>query len=340
MTASAQFGLVAPGIYRAAVDMAPPLHSANVYLLLDGGEGILVDTGWVGDGDWSHVATLLRYAGLVPAQVRTVVATHSHVDHVGHGRSIRSAWGISATMHPLEATTRSWAEPIHRDVLATWLARHGVPEGFLDSSISELTAIAPPELDPCPILDGETIAIGATNWLVLHTPGHTPGHLCLFRESDRVLIGGDHLLEGVSPNVGAFPFQPPDPLGGYLRSLRRVAALRPALVLPGHGKPFTDVDAVARGEEAHHMRRLQAVLSALDASPKARSAFEISGAIRWTARERSFAELSGVHRFLAFSEPLSHLELLEVRGEVVRVRSSGQDGWTLAHNASWSSTPT
>lgn len=326
MTAEVRFDLVGPGVYRAAVPLPAPLGSANSYLLFDAGEAVLVDTAWVRGGDWRHIPVLLDRAGVDAHRMGAVIATHSHVDHLGHAPSVQGAWETPVLIHPLEATTSAWAGDESRDEFERWLASHGVPPGYLAGSIASLNAVHRPLVDQLPLYDMATIAVGATTWQAVHTPGHSPGHLCLFREADRMLISGDHLLEHVSPNVSAFPFQPVDPLGGYLRALGRVADLRPSLVLPGHGEPFTDVDGVVASQEAHHAQRLAEALAALTLKPL--SAFAVAMAIPWTGRRRRFGELTGAHRFLAFGETLAHLEHLAQRGDVHRVRSDGLVTWS------------
>jgi glyoxylase-like metal-dependent hydrolase (beta-lactamase superfamily II) len=321
MTTRVQFDLVAPGVYRAAVAMSPPLWSANAYLIFGESHAALVDTGWVRGGDWAHIRMLLDRASVDPASLLTAIVTHSHRDHLGHGPSLQAAWGTPILMHPLEETTGLWADREHIDELRKWLAGHGVPAGYLDRSIAALTATTRTGVEHGPLPDKGAVKVGSSTWQALHTPGHSPGHICLFREADGVLISGDHLLEEVSPNVSALPFEPSDPLGDYLRALRRVGSLRPSLVLPGHGEPFTDVDGLVARQEVHHAQRLTSVLTALSHGP--RSAFEVAVAIPWTERRRRFGELVGAHRFLAFGETIAHLELLSGRGDV-RCLSSGR----------------
>ena len=91
------------------------------------------------------------------------------------------------------------------------------------------------------LLDGgERFAAGGRTWEVVHTPGHSPGHVCLWNAADRLLCSGDHLLQFVSPPVTFERGFEPDPMGSYLESLDRVACSAPELVLPGHGTPFRD----------------------------------------------------------------------------------------------------
>ena len=94
---------------------------------------------------------------------------------------------------------------------------------------------------PSTLLDGgERFIVGGRTWEVVHTPGHSPGHMCLWDAQARLLCSGDHLLQVVSPPVTFERGFEADPMGSYLASLDRVRDLAPDLVLPGHGAPFRD----------------------------------------------------------------------------------------------------
>jgi ribonuclease/clavin/mitogillin len=103
--------------------------------------------------------------------------------------------------------------------------------------------------------DGETFELdGPTpqRWRVLHTPGHAPGHLCLFEERTRALVAGDMVAEGSTILI------PPDDGGDmarYLDELRRLDALGPSVLLPAHGGPLRDPHATLTHYVAHRLAR-------------------------------------------------------------------------------------
>src|SRR5207249_2552212 len=77
-------------------------------------------------------------------------------------------------------------------------------------------------------LDGtELLELGGRRLRVEWTPGHSPGHVCLYDAEARILFAGDQLLPDVSPNIGLHPQSTPNPLDDYLDGLRRLVALRP-----------------------------------------------------------------------------------------------------------------
>ena len=148
-------------------------------------------------------------------------------------------------------------------------------------------------------------------------PGHADGHLALVR--DGVLVAGDHLLPRITPAVGLYPDSSPDPLGDYLDSLERTAALGVRLALPGHGEPMHDPTARAREIVAHHRERLEATAAALGKEP--RSGYEVSFPLFG-------ADLNPAARRFAVAETLSHLERLVREGGARRHDDAGALSYT------------
>ena len=84
--------------------------------------------------------------------------------------------------------------------------------------------------------EGDVVQAGGRNWRVLHLPGHADGHIALHDDEGGRLIGGDVLLDEITPNVGRWPDTAPDPLGRYLATLRRVADLAQRPCTRGTGR--------------------------------------------------------------------------------------------------------
>jgi glyoxylase-like metal-dependent hydrolase (beta-lactamase superfamily II) len=146
---------------------------------------------------------------------------------------------------------------------------------------------------------------------VIHTPGHSRSHICLWSATDRILISGDHLLPTITPHIDFKRGLEEDPLGEFLDSLAVIERLDPALVLPGHGRPFDGGAERARVVARHHDRRLGAIVQVIRNEP--RTANEITDEIFGTS-------LLHFERRLALGEALAHLVYLRRRGEIERVR--------------------
>jgi glyoxylase-like metal-dependent hydrolase (beta-lactamase superfamily II) len=149
------------------------------------------------------------------------------------------------------------------------------------------------------------------DWEVLSLRGHADGHLGLLR--DGVLVAGDALLAGISPNVGLYPESRPDPLGDYLESLRRVIELAPRVAYAGHRESIEDPAARAQALIAHHGERLDQALRAVDGEP--RNAYEVSLLL--------FPDpLHPTLRRFALAEARAHLERLVLTGRAGRVEAA------------------
>jgi glyoxylase-like metal-dependent hydrolase (beta-lactamase superfamily II) len=148
---------------------------------------------------------------------------------------------------------------------------------------------------------------------VLHTPGHTPGSCSFFREANRTLIAGDCVLKRITPNPVISP-DPSDPrkrfksLAEYLVSLARIRTLSPTLVYGGHGEPIFDF------EEIFH----RYVRSIDDRQRKVIDFVSKNGATAFDIAQKLFPDAIGknIHRFLALSETIAHLDYAETEQKI------------------------
>jgi glyoxylase-like metal-dependent hydrolase (beta-lactamase superfamily II) len=149
---------------------------------------------------------------------------------------------------------------------------------------------------------------------VLHTPGHTPGSCSFVREADRTLICGDCVLKRITPN----PIVSPDPidpsrrfpsLGEYLVSLARLREFRPTLSYGGHGEPITDFEEIFHRYVRSIDERQRRVLSLV--SQNGVTAFEVAAQLFPSSFDHD------VHRFLAISEAIAHLDYAEKENKLV-----------------------
>jgi len=170
-----------------------------------------------------------------------IILTHGHFDHVGALPQLADEWGVPIYAHRLEmpyVTGRSPYPPPDPTVGGGMMARLSFmyPRGPYDFGrrVRELPA------------DGSVP--GMSGWRWVHTPGHTPGHVSLFRESDRTLIAGDAFVTTrqesavaaltQAPLVHRPPaYYTPDWVAAY-NSVRTLYDLRPAVAITGHGLPM------------------------------------------------------------------------------------------------------
>ena len=129
------------------------------------------------------------------------------------------------------------------------------------------------------------------------------------------------MLPELSPNIGLHPQSTPDPLHEYLDGLRRVAAYKPRLVLPAHGRPFADVGGRVETLVEHHRRRMERVMSIVAGGEL--TAWEVALKL-WGPREQLY------ERRLALQEGLAHLQALAVEGSLEKLVSRESVRWRTA----------
>ena len=195
------------------------------HFALKGPAPVLIDTAYVGGIDQTR--ELLVGLGIGFSDVRRIVNTHCHCDHVGGNRIIQEASGCGVAMHPIGRHF------IHtKDDWATWWRYYDQDADFFKCTQS--------------LEDGEVVSIGPHEFRVIHTPGHSADGMVLYHLEDKILISSDALWEADVP-VMTLRVEGSRALFSALESLDCLAALDVRMVYPGHGGPFADVaGAIAR----------------------------------------------------------------------------------------------
>ncbi|HYZ47057.1 MAG TPA: MBL fold metallo-hydrolase [Actinomycetota bacterium] len=301
----------------------------NAYVLT-GAQTTLVDAGIHDpargpEESWSTLRKAVEMCDVDPHAIERLIVTHPHADHYGMAARFVDETGAELWMHAdVGRELSSYEDPTARAArLRDALGKGSAEE--LDGLVSGddwrpyISGIAQPSHR---VRDQDRFVAGEREWTVIHTPGHSRSHVCLWSETDAVLVSGDHLLGSITPHVDAGP-EPEDPLGDYMTSLERVEKLAARLVLPGHGRPFEGGAERARATLRHHDRRLGAIVQVVRHRPRALD--EIAGEIFG-------ADLSESERRLALGEVLAHLDYLERRGEVDRFRRDDEKlAWRKLH---------
>jgi glyoxylase-like metal-dependent hydrolase (beta-lactamase superfamily II) len=213
------------------------LRIGHVYLL-DAGNGIaLVDGGTAGDAE--RIVAQLEGAGYDPAAVRAILVTHAHADHIGGVPKLVRRLGAQVWAHRAEVPYVEGTETM--PVGLSWFQRAMQWLGkLLPGGGSKITVDRALE-------DGEVLGL-LGGLRVIHTPGHTPGSVCLYQEERGVLFCGDLLFNG-NPLTGrgGLQYAPAtfsvDP-AQVKRSAQRLADLRVRALCVGHGEPILREPAV------------------------------------------------------------------------------------------------
>ncbi len=154
----------------------------------------------------------------------------------------------------------------------------------------------------------------------IHTPGHTPGHICLYLANRQILFSGDHILFDITPNISVW-IDFDNPLFNYLSSLERLKSLPVQHIFPGHRASAGNLKRRISMLEEHHSVRLQELTNLLQQTP-GQSAYELASRMTWSARDVPWAQFSPNQRWFAIGEALAHLEYLRAAGNVRTVETA------------------
>jgi glyoxylase-like metal-dependent hydrolase (beta-lactamase superfamily II) len=313
----------APGVHRIPLPLPNDgLRAVNVYALTDGDGVTLIDGGWALSQAREVLAAALSQLGAGFGDVRRFLVTHAHRDHYTQAVALRREFGMRVALGrgeqpSLEVLNRPIRGPHHREQLR----RAGAHE-----LIRQLEQRTPPPVEPADwelpdewIEDGAEIVVdaGAPRQRVLEavaTPGHTRGHVVFADPAGELLFAGDHVLPRITPSLGLEPVPPPSPLADFLTSLELVRTRPDAVLLPAHGPTGMSVHQRVDELIAHHAKRLDATLAAVQEGRS--TAFEVAAVLPWTRRDTPLAELDLFNSMLATMETGAHLEVLAERGLV------------------------
>jgi glyoxylase-like metal-dependent hydrolase (beta-lactamase superfamily II) len=319
---------VAPGILWARLPLPMALDHVNVYFLREQGGWAMVDTGF----DTMRTRAILdrlRAGPLRGDPILRVLATHHHPDHIGlagHLQSqgaelltTRTAW-LMARMLTLDEQAVPPPETV--EFCRRWgmdpevLARRRTERPFNFADI-----VAPLPLGYTRLAEGDVLDLGGRRWTVARGDGHAPEHAVLFEMGGDLVLGGDQLLPGISPNLGLYPTEGNgDPVGDWLAACDRLTPLaRPGhLVLPGHKTPYRGLPARLDSLRHNHVAALDRLHDHLAAPRTGGECF--APLFKRTITDALYG--------LAFFEAIAHLRRLHLEGRAIR--ETRDDGvWTF-----------
>lgn len=307
--------LVAAGLHSVPVVFpGNPMRYTLSYVLLDGDECVVVDPGFDSDQGHGQLIAALARLDVGPREITGIVATHFHTDHLGMAARLASGSGAWIALGNNERRHISAFEDAHEESaldqarMRAW----GVPEERLreaamtPQSLLDMRRLADPDRR---FGDNDILSAAGRNWRIMHTPGHTPGHICLWDDAGELVLSGDHVLPRISPNVSLEIRGDTDPLRRNIESLQKIAGNDHYEVCPAHEYRFRGVGYRARALEAHITERSAEVLAVLSAG--ASTVYEVARQLTWS---RGWDSLGQLQFRLALSETAAHIRYLATSG--------------------------
>ncbi|WP_352399858.1 MBL fold metallo-hydrolase [Anaerotignum sp.] len=301
-----------PTIYKIDVPLPNnPLKNLNSYVIQDGGESLIVDTGF--NRPECKVALLEGLQELkVNWEKTNMFLTHLHSDHSGLAPAVMHENPGKIYMSKKDHDYLGWILNGNR-----WDTFDGIyqKEGFTEEQVAWLKDENPARgfepdyyFDAEIVDDGDRIQVGSYGFQCVYTPGHTPGHMCLYLPEKKLMLSGDHILFDITPNITSW-VAVDDSLGNYLDSLVKIRNYDMETVLPAHRK--NEMDVYVRIDEIihHHLIRLEETIDAVGDFPNAH-ATKIGSCLKWSMRGKTWDEFPLSQRWFAVGETMSHLDYL------------------------------
>lgn len=313
-------------VYQLPVPTPYPVGRVNAYLIKND-PVTLIDVGPGTAKAGGALKEMLSSLGVDIKEIKRIIITHAHPDHCGMAMDIAGDSNATVIMHGLEQKHFQGSTDYFRARLPFFLEA-GVPPKILAEFTGE--RFKPPQPGKhdnvhVELMTSETLDFDGGELTVLHLPGHSPGHVCLYDPERKYFFSGDFLLSHITPN----PVMEPDPeypekrlptLKQYLSGLEMVEKLDITVVCPGHGGVFSDYKGVIETARRHHQVQFDRIMEKLKG--RELNAFQLSREI--------YPGLKGWDVFLGLSEIQAHLDLLTEWGKTHCFKKQGIAYYTNA----------
>ena len=306
---------ILPDLYRIEIPLPDsPLKYLNSYVLRSADRHLIVDTGLNRKACLKAMHDGLGELGIDLNRTDFFI-THLHADH----------FGLVARLTTDES--RIYFNRPEAELIETWegfepMIKYAGTNGFQENQLRAALNQHPghkfasdwnPELSI--LSDDDIFPIGDYRFRCIETPGHTPGHICLYEPAKKIIIAGDHILGDITPNIQCWS-DGTNPLKQYLASLGKVFDLEVELVLPGHRRLFRNFQERIEELRVHHQNRIDEVRQILSKGSK--TAYHLAAAMQWDIECDSWEQFPVAQKWFATGETIAHLRYLEAQYEVTR----------------------
>lgn len=309
-----------PEVWRVELLMSQTfLPSVNVFVVRDGEQTLIVDTGTPDDYNDTRLMRALVRLGVDPSRA-TLFCTHAHIDHAGQARELAEAGVRVVVSQATLADMRRFSTPTYCDYMAERLVGEGCcaseAEQMANSIWAHTTDFERDEVPYSTVSFGQKVACGRWEFQVVPAAGHMPGQSALWLPERSLAFTGDVVLYACSTCI-CFWGGSEDALGDQLATLRRLADTGVERAFLGHGLQEGVLAERCRGNIAHHERRSRRALEAVAANPGA-TGFELVPALGWHAPFETWDQVPALTRWFLVSESVAHLDHLVCQGLIRR----------------------
>ena len=295
--------------------------NVNVYLLEENDGYVMIDCGVDGSEYLKLLEMHLNQLGITFNDIKLLVGTHMHIDHIGLSQRLREfdiPFALYKNSIDYLDEYNDWS--IRFKDLIRMAKNEYTPVSFIDDLKSISTPLYAGRLEKPDILlsEGRVKSI-KRNLNVVFTPGHDYSEISLYDEKTKIVFSGDHILPRITPFI---PVQNENSnlLKEFLDSLDKVDHLDHEIIAPGHGNIISNPHKRIEQMKLHHQRRSERILGFLKNE-------DLTG---WEISNKLFPrDLDSLNLRLAFQETLAHLHLLKSQRRVEKNNKNGVNKWAL-----------
>lgn len=311
---------ITDNIYKKAVPLPNnPLRELNAYIIT-GEKNLLIDTGFNRPECEEALISAFDELGIDKTDL---FITHLHSDHCGLITKFACETDTIYSGETDGELINFEAGNLYWRMLDDLFVKYGFPK----ADFGRNTDIHPGRkychdgrVNFTYVNEGDVLSYGGYNLEVVATPGHTPGHMCLYDAEHKIMFCGDHILGTITPNI-CIELSCDNPLKEYLDSLAKVDKLDVELLLSAHGTPVRDMHERIKELFNHHKDRLAEALYILGNEWK--TSYTVARDMTWEIDCKNWDEFPAPQKWFATGEAISHLQYMYYSGKVLREEKNG-----------------
>lgn len=318
---------VYPQIYLNEIPLPKnPLKALNSYIIPSQGRSLILDTGFNREECRNALMEGIRASG-IDLKRTDLVLTHMHVDHSGLADYLWKQ-GCKVYIGKKDGILLNNFRTSPEQVLGHLSEGLNLNQGIGMKEI-EAFDIAPKEpFVYTPLQEGDYLEVGPYRFEVIDIPGHSPGHIGLYERKHKLFLGGDHILNEITPNITFWHYKI-DSLGNFMESLNKIRRFDIDWVFPSHRSLIQDHRQRIDELIIHHQERLEEITGILLDGQK--SVIETAARMHWDLSYKSWNDFPLTQKWFASGEAMAHLEHLVYKGEAQRVNSGGKHYYELVN---------